>query len=440
MIAVLRRIATGLLVSGLGWAAVAESVVVITPHPEEIRREFQEAFSNWHRRLYGVAADLEWRDPGGSGEAQRYVENEFKTHPDGIGIDVFFGGGPEPFLALAGRHWLDGTGIPASATEGIPARLGGAEMYDPDRAWFGACLATFGILQNRKVETLARLPRVTRWEDLARPELRGWVGAGDPRNSGTMNNMYEAVLQAYGWERGWQLLTAMAGNVRRFDRFSSQSAKECALGQVAYAFCIDYYGFIQREAAGAGGLEFVLPEDFTSISPDGIAVLRGAPHPVLAARFVTFVLSEEGQTLWYLPVGAPGGPKHHAIERLPMRPDIYERLGGQSRITVNPFTLNTEFHYDARLARNRRDAVRSLFGSLMVDLHPELRAAWAAVIRRGSVPAEVTDLATVPLTAAQALEFGKSTQTDARLRQRIKLDWQKWARAKYRRLAGASTP
>ena len=70
MIAIRRRIAAGLLVSGLGWAAVAESVVVITPHPEEIRREFQEAFSNWHRRLYGVVADLEWRDPGGSGEAQ----------------------------------------------------------------------------------------------------------------------------------------------------------------------------------------------------------------------------------------------------------------------------------------------------------------------------------------------------------------------------------
>jgi hypothetical protein len=76
----------------------------------------------------------------------------------------------------------------------------------------------------------------------------------------------------------------------------------------------------------------------------------------------------------------------------------------------------------------------------MVDLHPELRTAWVAVIRRGSVPAEVADLGTVPLTAAQALEFGKSTQTEARLRQRIKLDWQAWARAKYRRLAAAPTP
>lgn len=428
----------------LAWMAAsvagAEALVVITPHPEEVRREFQEAFARWHQRLYGSRVEIDWRDPGGSGEAQRYVENEFKAHPEGIAVDVFFGGGPEPFLAFASRHWLDGREIPAEATDGIPPRLGGAELYDPDRAWFGACLASFGILQNLKVQGLAGLPRVARWEDLARPELRGWVAAGDPRNSGTMNNMYEAILQAYGWERGWRLLTAISGNVRRFDRFSSQSAKECTLGQVAYAFCIDYYGFIQREAAGVGGLEFVLPEDFTSISPDGIAVLRGAPHAREAARFVTFVLSEEGQSLWYLPVGSPGGPAHHSIERLPMRPALYERLGSRSRITANPFTRNTEFHYDARLARNRRDAVRTLFGCVMVDLHPELQAAWQAVIRRGHQPGEVAALGTVPISESQALEFGKTTSTDARLRQRMKLDWQEWARAKYRRLANNPSP
>ena len=43
------------------------------------------------------------------------MENEFKTHPDGIGVDVFFGGGPEPFLALASRHWLDTAAVDRAA-------------------------------------------------------------------------------------------------------------------------------------------------------------------------------------------------------------------------------------------------------------------------------------------------------------------------------------
>ena len=123
-----------------------------------------------------------------------------------------------------------------------------------------------------------------------------------------------------------------------------------------------------------------------------------------------------------------------------MRPELYKRLGSQSRITANPFTRKTEFHYDARLARNRRDAVRTLFGCVLVDLHPELLAAWEAVVRRGHRPEEVAALGTVPISESQALEFGKSALTDARLRQRMKLDWQEWARAKYRRLAATPSP
>jgi len=52
------------------------------------------------------------------------------------------------------------------------------------------------------------------------------VGAGDPRNSGTMNVMFEAFLQFYGWERGWQILSQVGGNVRKFDRVSSTTAKD----------------------------------------------------------------------------------------------------------------------------------------------------------------------------------------------------------------------
>ena len=142
--------------------------------------------------------------------------------------------------------------------------------------------------------------------------------------------------------------------------------------------------------------------------------------------------------LWYLPVGIPGGPQHHAIVRLPVRPAVYERWSGQSRIQVNPFTLPTSFRYDARLARNRREAVRSLCGVLMVDLHPELRNAWAAVVRRGSRAEERSELGTVPLTESEALDFGRKVAADPRARLRIKLDWQEWARAKYRRLSSTA--
>lgn len=412
-------------------------VVAISPHPAEIREEFAAAFQSWHRERYTSDASIEWRDVGGASEAQRFVESEFKGKAPGhgIGIDVFFGGGPDPCLAFARAGLLAAPELDDRTLAGIPPTAGGVELYAPDHQWFAACLASFGILQNIQAEALAQLPRVERWEELARPELFGWVGAADARNSGTMNNMYESFLQAYGWERGWQLLTAIGGNTRQFDRFSTTTAKECVAGQTAYAFCIDYFGFIQIEAVGATNLELTLPTDFTSTSIDGIAQLRDAPHPVVTGRFINFVLSPEGQQLWYLPKGEVNGPKTHTLNRLPIRPDIYRKYAGKSAIRVSPFDLKKSFRFDSNLARSRRDIVRSLHGALIVDSHAELIRAWRAVIARGEKPAEVEELGKTPLTSEEAIRLASGPWSDTSERLRLKQEWQRWAKEKYRRLA-----
>ena len=62
--------------------------------------------------------------------------------------------------------------------------------------------------------------------------------------------MFESFLQAYGWERAWQILTQISGNVRQFDRISSSTAKDVTLGETAYAFAIDFFAFAQIATAG----------------------------------------------------------------------------------------------------------------------------------------------------------------------------------------------
>ena len=261
----------------------AESrVVIISPHNEAIRYEFGRGFDQWHRRRFGGGVTVEWRDVGGTADALRFVQSEFAAKPDGIGIDIFFGGGSEPFLLLADRKLALSYTPPEEILSAIPQSFNGIEVYDAGHAWYGAALSSFGILQNKLVQQRMELPFVTRWEQLAQPELRGWVGVGDPRNSGTMINMFEAFLQAYGWERGWHLLTEIAGNARKFDRISSTTAKDVTLGETAYAFAIDFYAFAQIAVAGRSNMTFALPRDFTAISPDGIAILKGAPNHAVA--------------------------------------------------------------------------------------------------------------------------------------------------------------
>lgn len=412
-------------------------VIVISPHIESIRSEFGRAFAAWHDARFGQPARVEWRDLGGTSDALRFVQSEFATKPEGIGIDCFFGGGPEPYLLLTDKHLTLPCPLPADVLQGIPQQANGMEVYDAQFHWYGAALSSFGILQSTRVQRLVGLPPVSRWKDLALPQLYGWVGAGDPRNSGTMNNMYEAFLQAYGWETGWNLLGQIAGNVSKFDRLSSSTAKEVTLGETAYAFAIDFYAFSQIAVAGRTNMVFVLPEDFTAVSPDGIALLRGAPNPVTAARFLEFVLGEPGQKLWFLPRGHPEGARHASIERMSVRPDFYPRFREISNIQFSPFTLKQPFAYNAKLARARRDVVAALFGALFVDTHAELRAAWRAVILRGLPPSDLAAIGRVPLRASEALELAAGPWKDAAFRNQRKIDWQTWAQRHYRALAHA---
>ncbi len=417
-------------------AAAAEPLVLISPHTDAIRREFARGFSRWHEQNHGGGVEVEWRDIGGSSDALRFVLSEFSKKPEGIGIDCFFGGGLEPYLLLTDRQlalpYKAGEGILA----GIPQNVNGVEIYDRNYAWYGAALSSFGILQNARVQKMVGLAPVTTWGELAKPGLFGWVGAGDPRNSGTMGVMFEAFLQYYGWEQGWRVLTQIGGNVRKFDRTASTTAKDVTLGETAYAFAIDFYGLTQVAAAGRSNVVFTLPKDFSAFTPDGIAILKGAPHLQVAQRFVDYVLSEDGQKLWFLPRGHPGGPQTASIERMSVRPEFYKRYRDVSNVEGSPFELPTAFRYNAELSRKRRDVVAGLIGALFVDTHPELKAAWKCVIARQLPPAQVDELGEVPVTEQEALELAARDWKNPAIRNQKKIEWQTWAQKKYRKLAG----
>jgi len=415
----------------------AQRVIILTPHVDAIRHEFGRGFYEWHQKNFGETADVEWRNVGGTSDALRFVQSEFAKKPNGIGLDILFGGGQEPYLVLQDKQLAERYEPPANILAGVPQSLQGMDVYDPKHTWFAAALSSFGILQNTKLQRALGLDLVRRWEDLASPKLLGWVGIGDPRNSGTMNVMFEAFLQAHGWEKGWRKLTEIGGNARKFDRLSSSTAKDVTLGETAYAFAIDFYGFSQIAVAGRTNMTFVLPEDFTAINADCIAILKGAPNAATARRFIDFVLSEDGQRLWFLPRGHAEGPKQFSIERMSIRPDFYKRYRGVSNIEFSPFDLKQSFVYDSKLGRDRREVLAALVGALLVDTHTELKAAWRAVIARGLASDDLAELGRVPLTEQEALKLAGGDWKRPDVRNRLKIEWQNWARAKYRKLCAS---
>lgn len=131
----------------------ADQLVIVSPHNESIRYEFEQGFRQWYEEVTGRRLSIDWRAPGGTGDAVRYVNSSFvasfkdywtrelgKTWSDeveaafmnrklkpgqpgweareafltsqvGIGIDLFFGGGQYDLNRQAQQGTLVKTGL-----------------------------------------------------------------------------------------------------------------------------------------------------------------------------------------------------------------------------------------------------------------------------------------------------------------------------------------
>jgi len=413
---------------------VENKLIIISPHWEGIRQEFTRAFKKWYKERAGVEVEIEWLDQGGTSDDLRYVKSEFSRRPEGIDIDLFFGGGKDIYLELGRLGLLLPYKIPDELLKKIPATFSGITLRDPGYRWYGAALSGFGIIYNKVILNKNSLPVPAEWEDLADERFLGWVGSGDPRSSGTARMMYEIILQAYGFEKGFDIITRVAGNVRSFRRSSSDVPKDVTLGEAAVGLAIDFYAWSEIHRVGEEKIGYALPRKLTVINPDPIAILRGAPHLELAQAFIRFVLSEQGQGLWMLPKGAPGGPEEFELLRMPVVPVMYEKYKDETSVRLNPFKWGEAFDYDSEKGARRYGILNDFLGAMVIDTHDELKEAWKAVIDAGSPEALLKELTEAPITEAELLSLADSTWSDQRVRNETIARWVKFALNKYARV------
>ena len=192
----------------------ADSVIIISPHNEQIRHEFGQGFTEWYKTTNGKDAVVIWSVPGGTSEIRRMLQSQY-THAIETGkdpggdADLVFGGGSYEHGVLKKPITKTYNGEEVTTTISVPVHIdsailedvyeenliGDITLYDPDGYWHGLALSGFGIVYNNEVlEDLGIDPPVA-WEALCNPELAGRLALVNPAQSGSVTTAFEAILK-----------------------------------------------------------------------------------------------------------------------------------------------------------------------------------------------------------------------------------------------------
>ena len=450
-------------------ASADERLVILSPHNESIRKEFGEAFALWWRGKTGRLVYVDWRTPGGTSEIRMVIDAGFKaaeeTGREGIGVDLFFGGGEPDFAgqAKAGRlAKLDVfDDMPELFGEGgvIPETFTGERYIAAEKDWVGTCMSQFGICFNPDFIKRLGIAAPTEWRDLGEPGYVGSLALADPTKSGSVARTFELLVQgemqrglrnqtlesrdqkiAAGWDEGLRLIQRMGANARYFTDSASKIPHDVGQGNAAAGMCIDFYG--RSYAAdmitsnGRPRVIWIAPKGGTTLSSDPIAVLKGAPSMALAQEFVKFCLTREAQRLWFQKPGTEGGPADRALHRTPIRRDLYdsETLALTTMPGVNPYEDEGNFTYDRALTGKVFNTLRTLVKVMCIDSHEEMKAAWQAIIAAGmpeDALAVFQDVSKVTYAIAGQGDAGLDSKDTMVQAARMK-ELGEWFRANYR--------
>ncbi|QQZ27291.1 extracellular solute-binding protein [Thiothrix subterranea] len=370
----------GILLLASTGSSFAEDLTVMTSYPEDVVSRFEEAFEKAHPDIH---VQILWRMPH---DALPYL-----LQPQQGGVDVYWTPSQGNFLALKNAKALGPIGIDRS---GLPDKIGTALISDPDGLYLANETAGYGMVVDPDKLGKLGVAEPKRWQDLADPRLQGEVALPVPSGVGFAPMLIDQLLQAEGWEKGWNTWRAIALNSKLIDKRGNAITDEVSSGRAAVGLTMDFFAASNVASGGKG--KFIYPLK-TAFNPAQIGITASTTHRPAAETFVSFILSEEGQSLLF----------HPAIRKLPVRPSVYSKA---PEGYTNPFTLGIDARYDPVPGLARSGFNSALFDAAITRRQDALLKAWASVRKaeNGASPSE-QPLLQQARTALEALPVAEPT-------------------------------
>ena len=350
-----------------------QSVTVLTRHDVAIHAAYEPAFLASDFAIDNRVTDVIWKTQDGG-----FWDDVIAAG----GIDVLWGGGPTLFDQMQRDGNLEALNWASimDVLDRVPDEIANTDMKRVDGAgdvvWCAAAMSTFGFTVNHAFLDANSLPIPNNWTHLAQPIWgsllpTATIAMGNAPATTSNTRIYEIITQGMGWEAGWVTMARMAGSARLYPgSVQTQSAVEDQ--SVGVAMSIDFYGY--NTQANNPDCEYIIPEGETIVNGDPIAMVKDTPKKDLAEGFIDFVLSAEGQAVWFTP----------GVSRMPVLESAFLTPYGQGfpllYATYNQTITTSGIEFNDTLSVEINTAFTSYFEAVYNDAHDNLVFCWEALV------------------------------------------------------------
>lgn len=365
-------------------ASAKEKLTVLTAYPEDVVSRYETAFEQAYPDIDLIVI---WKMPH---DALPYL-----SQPQQSGVDVYWSASLRNFLALKQQGAWQKLDIDRN---GLADHLGALPLADKDGYFCATEMAGYGFAVNPAYLQKHGLTLPETWQDLADARYQGHLALPIPSRVGFAPMMIDSVLQQYGWEQGWAVLSGIAANARPVEAGATFVTDIIGSGERGIAPTIDF--FTISAIANGAPLRFIYPKP-AAYSPAHIAITAASQHSEAARRFAGFVLSDAGQKLLF----------HGDIRKLPVRAGVYKQKPDNY---FNPFAEAAAHPviYDPVSAGPRLALNNALFDRMFTNRLHTQQNLWSKLRKhqqsakpgRAEQLEKIRQLLTaVPITAAQAV-------------------------------------
>lgn len=246
-------------------------LIVYTSHKEEVYLPIIREFEN----RTGIWVELH---AGGTAE----MISQVKEASENGACDIMFGGGIESYEAQKDLFMPYETGDKSILDD---------NYLDADNYWTPFTELPIVFVYNKKLVSYSEVPRS--WEQLFDERWKGQIAFADLAMSGTSYTIVSTMEQLFKEEPESlvpRFYEQLEGKVLGS---SGDIIPQVSDGKFLVGITLEETA---KKAIDQGyDITMIYPEDGTSAVPDGVAVVRNAPHSYNAGKFIDFVVGYDTQ-------------------------------------------------------------------------------------------------------------------------------------------------